>query len=163
MDEPLGFFLTFRTYGTWLHGDARGSVDAEHNRYGTPLAAADALRAERAGALMGQKPMAFDAPMRETVEAAIRDACAHHGWELIELKARSNHVHAVVAFAHQSPKRMAQRLKARATRWLRERGHIAAGQRVWVDGPGSRRHLWTEQDVADAALYVREYQDEPRG
>jgi REP element-mobilizing transposase RayT len=162
MNPPLGFFLTFRTYGTWLHGDARGSVDDEHNAYGTPYAAPDLGRAERAAGIMCQEPMVFDIRMRETVEAAIRDACAYRGWKLIELKVRSNHVHVVVKFAHVSPERMAQRLKARATLWLRERGHVGADGRVWVEGPGSRRYLWTEQDVADAALYVREYQDEPR-
>jgi len=34
---PLGYLITFRTYGTWLHGDMRGSVDRHHNRYGAPL------------------------------------------------------------------------------------------------------------------------------
>ena len=33
---PLAYLITFRTYGTWLHGDARGSVDREHNVFGTP-------------------------------------------------------------------------------------------------------------------------------
>jgi len=33
----LGYLITFRAYGTWLHGDSRGSVDRFHNRYGSPL------------------------------------------------------------------------------------------------------------------------------
>ncbi len=33
---PLAYFITFRCYGTWLHGDRRGSVDRFHNIYGTP-------------------------------------------------------------------------------------------------------------------------------
>ncbi len=32
---PLGFLITFRCYGTWLHGNQRGSVDREHNKIGT--------------------------------------------------------------------------------------------------------------------------------
>ena len=32
---PLGYLITFRGYGTWLHGDRRGSVDRFHNRFGT--------------------------------------------------------------------------------------------------------------------------------
>jgi len=36
---PLGYLITFRTYGTWLHGDKRGSIDRRHNRYGAPLIA----------------------------------------------------------------------------------------------------------------------------
>jgi len=38
---PLAYFLTLRTYGTWLHGDERGSVDAKHNCYNTPYTAPD--------------------------------------------------------------------------------------------------------------------------
>ena len=33
---PLGYLITFRAYGTWLHGDRRRSVDRFHNQYGTP-------------------------------------------------------------------------------------------------------------------------------
>ena len=28
---PLAHLSTFRSYGTWLHGDKRGSVDRSHN------------------------------------------------------------------------------------------------------------------------------------
>ena len=33
---PLAYFITFRAYGTWLHGDERGSVDRLHNTFGSP-------------------------------------------------------------------------------------------------------------------------------
>lgn len=33
---PMAYLVTFRAYGTWLHGDKRGSVDRFHNRFGTP-------------------------------------------------------------------------------------------------------------------------------
>ena len=36
------YFLTFTTYGTWLHGDTRGSVDREHNIVETPYLEPDA-------------------------------------------------------------------------------------------------------------------------
>jgi hypothetical protein len=35
-DIPLAYFISFRSYGTWLHGDERGSIDRFHNRYGSP-------------------------------------------------------------------------------------------------------------------------------
>jgi hypothetical protein len=35
--QPLAYLITFRCYGTWLHGEQRGSTDRRHyNRYGTP-------------------------------------------------------------------------------------------------------------------------------
>jgi len=38
-DIPLAYLITFRCYGTWLHGDERGSVDRFHNQYQSPSAA----------------------------------------------------------------------------------------------------------------------------
>jgi hypothetical protein len=36
--EPLAFLITFRSYGTWLHGDERGSIDRRrYHTYGTPV------------------------------------------------------------------------------------------------------------------------------
>ncbi len=34
---PLAYLITFRCYGTWLHGNDKGSIDRHHNRYGAPL------------------------------------------------------------------------------------------------------------------------------
>ena len=38
-DTPLAYLISFRTYGTWLHGDKRGSIDRHHKRYGSPYIA----------------------------------------------------------------------------------------------------------------------------
>lgn len=35
-NTPIAYFLTFRTYASWLHGDERFSVDSKHNIYGSP-------------------------------------------------------------------------------------------------------------------------------
>jgi len=36
-NEHLAYLITFRCYGTWLHGDERGSIDRRtYNRYGPP-------------------------------------------------------------------------------------------------------------------------------
>jgi hypothetical protein len=40
--SPLAYFITFSTYGAWLHGRGVGSVDKLHNEVGTPFLAADA-------------------------------------------------------------------------------------------------------------------------
>ena len=37
IEFPLAYLITIRSYGTWLHGDERGSMDRhEHHRYGFP-------------------------------------------------------------------------------------------------------------------------------
>ena len=161
VNEPLAFLLTFRTYGTWLHGDDRGSVDALHNEYGSPLLPRDARRKEWEATQLKATPMVFDDAMKAVVEAAIADHCRYRKWDIVELAVRSNHVHLVIAYAGLRPEAMMGQLKARATRWLRERGLVDVNQPVWVDGPGSRRYLWNERDIVDAAAYVREAQDIP--
>src|SRR5882762_2856343 len=40
---PIAYFITFRAYGTWLHGDSRGSVDRFHKAYGSPMLPASVL------------------------------------------------------------------------------------------------------------------------
>ena len=159
MGEPLAFLLTFRTYGTWLHGDERGSVDYEQNAPDSPYLPADPRRESVSRARMCFRALVLDAALRSIVEAAIIDECRFRGWELIHCAVRTNHVHVVIAFAGVRPELMSGRLKARATRWLRERGPVAADQPVWVDGPGSRRYLWREDEVAAAVAYAQEGQD----
>ena len=40
---PLAYLITFRTFGTWLHGDDRGSMDRHgKNIYGTERIAPNA-------------------------------------------------------------------------------------------------------------------------
>ena len=34
---PLAYFLSFTCYGSWLRGRTPGSVDEDHNQYGTPF------------------------------------------------------------------------------------------------------------------------------
>jgi REP element-mobilizing transposase RayT len=159
--NPLAFLLTFRTYSTWLHGDERGSVDVEHNIYRTPLIHFDPQRQAIAAQQMKHRALNLDEAMRAVVASAILDECRYRRWELIGRSVRSNHVHVVVGFAGVRPEIMMGKLKSRATRWLRERGLVSADIPVWVDGPGSRRYLWTPGQVAAAAAYVAEGQDVP--
>lgn len=43
-DVPLAYFISITCYGTWLHGDQRGSIDRRHNLHGTAVLAADPAR-----------------------------------------------------------------------------------------------------------------------
>ena len=44
MDEPLAYFLTWTTYGTWLPGDGRGWVEKNGAIFASPLQPASARR-----------------------------------------------------------------------------------------------------------------------
>ena len=88
--------------------------------------------------------------------ASIRETCDTCGWRLLAVNVRTNHVHAVVS-ASAPPERVRDALKAHATRRMRDGGCWPHEHSPWSRG-GSRRYLWTEQDIASAVVYVRDRQ-----
>src|SRR5437588_6892285 len=72
-DIPLAHLITFRCYGTWLHGDERGAVDRLHNRYKAPFARASQRRHEHNRKLLKAEAVILNANQRSSVENAIRE------------------------------------------------------------------------------------------
>lgn len=150
--------MTFRCYGTWLHGDVRGSVDREHNSYGAPLVApSEALRIRRTSMLKGAV-VVLEPEHRAVVEQTLREVSAHRGWALHAINVRTNHVHAVVS-GPCVPERILSAWKSWSTRRPREAGLIAPSGAVW-SRHGSTRYLWTQESLADACIYVDEGQSQ---
>src|SRR5882724_4833864 len=119
--SPVGYLITFRCHGTWLHGDERGSVDRHHRAYGTPGLPPSELRRKHDRDLLSQPPVILHSQQRSTVESAIRETCAIRRWQLWTVNIRTNHVHAVVS-ANKKPEAVLSALKANATRAMRETG-----------------------------------------
>jgi REP element-mobilizing transposase RayT len=150
---PLAYLITFRTYGTWLHGDERYSMDRHgKNIYGTPKV----LPSKNLNRMMDEKragnEFLLDGPRRGAVESAIRDVCSFRGHDLLAINVRTNHVHSVVA-ALQQPEVIINAFKSNATRELRAAGLVSEQQQVWSRG-GSRRYLWKPSHVKGAVDYV---------
>ena len=154
--DPVAYFITFTTYGTWLHGDRRGSVDFKHNIYDTPYVAPDPRRRRYDGDQLRHPPVLLDGEGRRSVERAIREVCRHRGWELRALNVRTNHVHIVVS-APDTPERAMNTFKSWATRKMIDGGHLASGTKAWARH-GSTRYLWDEDQLETACLYVTEGQ-----
>ncbi len=150
---PLAYLLTFRTFGTWLHGDERTSVKREgwnrydHPRYPTNVTLERWMKEE-----MTQPIVILSDEMRTVVEAAIRDLCVRRGFGLKAVNVRTNHVHVVISAARK-PERIVDALKANATKFLRENGLIDTGSEVWSRGR-SRRYLWKPRHVEAAIEYT---------
>jgi REP element-mobilizing transposase RayT len=64
-------------------------------------------------------PVIFNDQHREIADQAIRDFCKRKSYFLRALNVRTNHAHAVVTVARK-PERLADALKASATRKLRK-------------------------------------------
>ena len=154
--DALAYFLTFHTYGTWLHGRVDGSVDRKHNTPGTPALDADIAREQAEFQRLKVKPVKLNARMRGVVEKTVREVCEHRGWMLSALNVRTNHVHIVVS-GEAKPEKMMNDFKAYATRRLNEAGLVEGKGKVW-SRHGSTLYLWTEDTVAAKCQYVREEQ-----
>ena len=150
--SPIGFLITFRCHGTWLHGDERGSVDRHHRVYGTPGLPPSALRRQHDRDLLKRPPVKLNSRERQVVESAIRETCAIRGWQLWAANVRTNHVHIVVS-AKKKPEVILSAMKANATRCLREAGLWTSELTPW-EFRGSKKYLWSEEQLTDAIAYV---------
>jgi len=152
-DIPLAIFFTFRSYGTWLHGDERGSVDRHNNIYGTPRIPENQPWKQFNQARLNHPPVIMNAQQRSAVEKAIRETCLKRNWKLLAINVRTNHVHVVVAMGSSSTDRALVAFKANATRQMRESGCWNLEHSPWAE-KGSKRRLWNERSVAEAIDYV---------
>ncbi len=152
-DLPLGYLITFRCYGTWLHGDERGSIDRFHNRYKSPYLPPSDRRRIRNERELKSDALTLDAQQRRSVDRAIRETCIFRHWVLHAVNVRTNHVHVVVSIGQAKPERALNALKANATRQMREDGNWKEPHSPWAD-KGSNRYLWNERSLALAIDYV---------
>ena len=150
---PLAYLITFRCYGTWLHGDDRGSVDRFNNKFNSSFLPANEKWRDFERQKLKHQPVALSAAMRIIVEAALRETCEWRGWHLLAVNVRTNHVHLVVKIGRSGSCAALNALKANATRKLRECSLWAAAQSPWAE-KGSRRFLWNEKSIAAAIEYV---------
>ncbi|MEO8540135.1 MAG: transposase [bacterium] len=157
MSEPLAYFLTWSTSGTWLHGDERGSKDASHNGFGDPdLEPNPGLNRYRRFQL-GDREFVLDTNgKRVAVRGAIERTCELRDWKIWALNVRTNHVHLVVS-AGPKPEEVLTSLKAWATKALVAQEFAVRGERIWTRH-GSTRYLWSEDDIAAAGTYTLEGQ-----
>ncbi len=127
---PLAYHITFRSYGTWLHGRA-GSVDRFHNRYETPRLAADTKRLVYNQSLLKQPPVYLTTARRRAILESIKETCQIRKWKLWASNIRTNHVHSVIS-APCKPNPVLIALKANATRKMREAGCWNSNQSPWA-------------------------------
>ena len=155
---PYGYLITFRCYGTWPHG-TKGSVDRFHNIYGTPTLPADGARWRYNRRALKQDPVYLKRQQRKCVEEAIKETCVFRRWTSWESNVRTNHVHIVVT-ANCPANRVLSTFKANATRKMREANCWESDLSPWAYG-GSKRYLWSDEELANAVAYVREDQGLP--
>lgn len=150
---PLAYLITFRCYGTWLHGDERGSVNRFQKTYGTPYVSPNLKWNEFNLTKLKHEPVELNAHRRKAVEIALRETCEFRGWQIYAINIRTNHVHIVVAVGAKNPDQVLIALKANATRKMRENRSWESENTPWAE-KGSKRYLWSEKSVERAIDYI---------
>ena len=149
---PLAYLITFRCYGTWVHGDERGSMDRKSNAYGTPKIPPNTRLQASDSRQLKHTPVKLNARRRRVVQGAVREVCDHRQYILRAINVRTNHVHTVVT-AMCLPEPVLNAFKSYSTGALRKAGFISAEVKPWIRH-GSTIYLWKERDVAKAIEYV---------
>lgn len=154
MPDPLAYFLTWTTYGTWLPGDERGWV---RKGKGFQLPDRDTNRAARER--MTEPPCMLDEQQRQVVEETIAEHCRIRGWKLFALNCRTKHVHVVVA-ANCEPEKARDQFKAWCTRKLKELEQLrgGGGREKWWTERGSQRYIGDEESLEAVIGYVLDFQ-----
>jgi REP element-mobilizing transposase RayT len=152
-DIPLAYLITFRCYGTWLHGDERGSVNRFRNQFGTEFLPHEKNWLETNASRMKGEEVKLEAARRNCIEEAIRETCDIRNWHLKAVNVRTNHVHVVVSIGDKKPGLALNALKANATREMREKNLWESESTPWA-AKGSKRRLWNEKSVEIAIDYV---------
>lgn len=147
-NTALAYFITFTTYGTWLHGDERGSIIREN---GVPL-----VLGKHTGISKHEyhelryDPVTLNAIQRQIVLETIIKHCQIRQWHLYATHIRSNHIHIVVK-SNKPVDLVAEELKGWGTRMLRKKGFEIS--KVWTRG-SSKKLIFTIPKLKEKIHYV---------
>jgi len=157
--SPLAYFITFSTYGAWLHGRDLGSVDKQHNQVGMAFLPSDLEKETNERANMREPSYLLDAARRKVVLRTILEVAAHRGWKVWACHVRSTHVHVIVS-GNTKPEKIMSDFKAYASRRLKEQLQKQADCKRWTQH-GSTRYLWRDGPLAEKIDYVLNRQGVP--
>ena len=153
---PLAYFITFRTYASWLHGDERTSISRKHNVYNSPKINPNKNLKKQMQALQKSPSIIFTREQGDIILDAAVETCNEHGWRLHALHIRSNHVHFTVK-AEDEPEHVLIKIKSRATFLLRKNGAFPKEQKIW-SRHGSTKYLWSPESLYYSSEYTTERQ-----
>ncbi|HLB56134.1 MAG TPA: transposase [Coxiellaceae bacterium] len=153
---PIAYIITCRTYATWLHGDARLSVDPKHNQYATPKIPPMSGFQKTMRSNCKEEMFIMDESQRKIVLQSIIDTCKFSNWHLHAAQVRTNHMHVVVT-SEKAPEKIAISLKAYATRYLKQQNPELNRERFWSRG-ASTGYIFQEEFLFRAMQYTIEDQ-----
>jgi len=152
-DEPVGYFITWTVYGTFLQGDARWWKKRNAGEQ-SPQPLLEQWHRDR----LNHDVILLNEDHRKVVESEIANHCERRGWKLWLANPRTNHVHVVVTSPGYTGEKVRDQLKANCTRGIREIDKRFVGRPIWAT-KGDVRFLKNDESLERAIVYAGEAQD----
>ena len=152
-DEPVGYFLTWTVYGTFLQGDSRW-WRKRHAGEQPPQPLLEKWHRDR----LKHDVILLNLDHRRVIESEVEHHCERRGWKLWVVNPRTNHVHVVVTAAGYPTDKVRDQLKANCTRGIREIDRRFIDRPVWTT-KGDVQYLKKDDDLEKAIEYASEAQD----
>ena len=159
LEYPLAYHITFGTYGTRLHGDERGTVSRNQNRFGDPIIGKDIVWQRIERSQLKFAPVVLTEEQQEHVETAVPPICTRGNWEFHIAAGQPDHVHVLLTTPNEG-KKVRKWLK----RWLGEALSVVwptvSNQTWWAEG-GSVKTIWDHEYFANVFNYIHEQRTTP--
>jgi REP element-mobilizing transposase RayT len=153
------WFITWRTYGTWLPGDEgfvgyyRAPNRTIRNEYDSPTAAANPNLKAYSRELMKGQPVELSHPHAESIFSQLKETVQHKQWKLHAVAIISTHVHVVLSvMGNPEGSDVLKVLKNYASRRLNAEHQLMSAPR-WFADRGSTRIV--KGDLREVINYVR--------
>ena len=148
--------ITWGTYGTRMHGDARPTVDKTHNRFGEIFVSENAAREASERGRMKFPPVSLTIDQRRFIEQIIVEVCHRGGWELRTCAAAPDHIHVLVDI---DPAIHGEKVRRLLKRWigqeLSKQWQLTESGSSWWAEEGSNRAIHDARYLNNAFNYVQ--------
>ena len=158
--SAFAYLLTFRTYGSWLHGDDRRSVTRVRNKMHLPKIAPNIKLHTKMKQSMSESEFVLNEMQRNTVLNSVIQTCRYNNWRLFAAHIRSNHVH-IVLQSTVAKENTTGKLKIYATKDLKKYHAELSWRKIFWSRHGSMKNIWCEESIFPALYYVVRRQGEP--
>ena len=152
LHEPVGIFITWTVYGTFLQGDSRW-WRRHHSSERPPQPLLEQWHRDR----LNHQVILLNSKHCEVVQFEIENHSQRRRWKLWVAAVRSNHVHVVVTAPGYTGKKVRDQLKANCTRGLRKIDKRFVDRLIWTT-KGDVQFLKTDDDLEKAITYASEAQ-----
>ena len=152
-NEPVGYFITWTVYGTFLQGDSRWWRKKRKGSH-CPQPKLERWHRDR----LKHEIILLNEHHRKIVAAEIEFHCEKRQWKLWVANPRKNHVHVVVTAPGYKGNKVRDQLKANCTGGLRIEDHQFVDRPVWTT-KGDVQLLQTDEELERVIEYVAEAQD----